>query len=62
MITKTLRLPESLAGAIREVGDTEHIEEASAIPSLQSDRSRLARGTSSNLLMETNRDIPPDSI
>lgn len=31
MITKTLRMSESLADAIRELGDAEHIEEATAM-------------------------------
>jgi hypothetical protein len=34
MITKTLRLSESLAEAIRDLGDTEHIEEATAMRKL----------------------------
>jgi len=34
MITKTLRLSESLADAIRELGETEHIEEATAMRKL----------------------------
>jgi hypothetical protein len=34
MITKTLRLSEGLADAIRELGETEHIEEATAMRKL----------------------------
>jgi hypothetical protein len=34
MITKTLRLPEGLSDAIRELGDAEHIEEATAMRKL----------------------------
>jgi hypothetical protein len=34
MITKTLRMSEGLADAIRELGETEHIEEATAMRKL----------------------------
>ena len=34
MITKSLRLPDSLARAVREIGSAEHIEESSAMRKL----------------------------